>query len=129
MFSVLGLELYVDFDSAGNEGDNVEMTCEYTNIGNNFFVLYWYGKTGNTPQAIWQYHGTKNSSVSNEAIQGYASKFEYIPQTFHDETHKIRLLNAMQEDEGLYWCYIQVIGDSAGGSEGTSPQRQLEVGE
>ena len=86
------------------------MTCEYTNIGNTIFVLYWYRKTGSASQVIWQYHGTKTSSDINQAITGYASQFEYIPQTLHDNSHKIRLLHAGKNDEGLYWCYIEVIG-------------------
>ena len=101
------------------------MTCEYTNIGTNNFVLDWKRTSESISQTIWQYHGTKSSSVSNEALPGFESKFEYINQTFHDESHKIRLLHAGKNDEGLYWCFIQVIGVSSG----TSTQKQLVVGE
>ena len=91
---------------------------------NSIFVLTWKRTSGTTSYTIWHYYGTKSSSVINEALTGFASKFVYVNQTYRDESHKIRLVNAGKNDGGLYWCYVEVIG----GSNGTSLQKQLQVG-
>ena len=115
----------VHFDSPVNEGDDVEMTCEYSNPNGNSVVVTWYRQTEPGVQhinAIWIY-SVSLDQTKNAAEEGFQKKFELISQPSSLRSHRIKLLSAEKKDEGGYWCSVYVVLYRYG----TSPRRQLHV--
>ena len=128
-YSVIGTAFVtVNFDlPVISEGDNVEMTCTYTTDSRfEGISVYWQRQTENEAEiGTWLYYEGKISGGIRKEFQIPTTKFEYINATFHDEglSHKIRLLQANQSDEGLYWCFVKLVGVVI------SPKIQLDLGE
>ena len=119
----------IDFDSPIYEGDNVDLTCSYNKTGKSIFYLTWkrLNEANGANETLWIYYGSKDWDYANKAGEPYfTSKFEHTDQTFYDESHNIRLLDARKNDTGLYWCYIVFL---PGYEVVTSPAKKLYVGE
>ena len=106
----------------------METTCAYTNDSRTEDVsVYWQRKQteNETEIGTWLYYEGEMSGGIRKEFRIFATKFEYINATFHDEgpSHKIRLLHANKSDEGLNWCSVKVIAFVS------SPKKQLHLGE
>ena len=115
----------VEFDSPFIEGDNVDMTCSYTSTGESIFYLTWirFNEAKQANESLWIYYGSKDWNYKNKAKGPYFNpKIEHTDQTFYDESHNIRLLDAGKNDTGLYWCVIVFID---GYKEVASPAKKL----
>ena len=124
----------IDFHSPVNNGDDVNMTCSYNSPGaERCFHLVWkrFNHATGANETVWKYYGRKDGDyekTSNRPGEPYfQSKIEHTHQTFYDESHRIRLLDAEQNDIGRYWCYVGFT--SFVYEYFISPAKELDVGE
>ena len=107
-----------------NQGDSVELWCSWGNIDVNKRVTWFRETSSSGMKTIWSYEGGRLTSqtVSNVAASGYEDKLIKVKQNTYRTQHKIKLLNAQKEDEGKYWCVVDINGVTT-----TSPSPKLTV--
>ena len=107
-----------------NQGDSVELWCFGGKIDVYKRVTWIRETNSNGMETIWSYEGGRllSDTVLNEAASGYEEKFIMVQQRSYRIQHKIKLLNAQKEDEGKYWCVVDINGVNT-----TSPSPKLIV--
>ena len=107
-----------------NQGDSVTLECSWGHIGVNKRVTWLRETNSNGMETVWSYEGGQLTSqiALNEAASGYEGKFINVGQNTYRTQHKIKLLNAQKEDEGKYWCVVDINDVNT-----TSPSPKLTV--
>ena len=87
----------------------VTMICIWGNNDDNKTVT-WYRQTNNVTQQIWRFVGTATHVTENEALGGKGDEFRAAAQKNFLHEHRLILLHAFDDDEGLYWCDVEIAG-------------------
>ena len=95
----------------------------YIYTGGNAFRVRFYRQQQEGAQVRICDYLFSPSSFSNIC---YTGNFTSVNQDSYKNGHSIKLLNAGEEDEGEYWCSIQII-QIPGGPPSTSSKLQLDV--
>ena len=115
----------VHFDSPVKEGSDVEMECRYSHSGSNRFTVVWHKQPESLPSgystAIWYLEALGSNTLLNTALGGFGLKFASVYESSYTNGHRIKLLNAKEDDKGLYFCLLHSI------TIVISPKRQLVV--
>ena len=111
MFVVgIGGDVSIEFNDPVQKWGSVDMTCSYESNTDRKYVQ-WYRHINGRTERFLLFLGTDSYVVRNQPEPDFEFRMTVIHLTSYLTQHMIRLNDVAEEDEGLYWCTVSVVGE------------------
>ena len=98
----------MSFQSPVETGESVELIATWSSHKLDFILVWYWQNNDGEISPIWMFKGNHDTVEINNATTDFIEKIEAIDIDSHSESHKIRLTQVTEGEEGLYWCWFNI---------------------